>query len=61
MNHEPVKISIYVKDGLERDLGWRGRHSTRDMATHVVDHLNYFEQSYEGLPGPLPPVVIPLV
>ncbi len=25
----------------------------------MVDHLNLIEESYEDLPGPLPPVVIP--
>ncbi len=29
------------------------------MSIQVVDHLNQIEQSYEGQPGPLPPVVIP--
>ncbi len=29
MNHEPIKISIYVTHILSRDLRWRGRHSTR--------------------------------
>ena len=59
INHEPVKISIFVTDVLSRDLRWRGRHCTPAMPLRVVDHLNAIEQSYEGLPGPLPPVTIP--
>jgi hypothetical protein len=59
INHETVKISIYVTNVFSSHLRWRGRHSTRVMAIHVVDHLNPIEESYEGLPGPLPPVEIP--
>ncbi len=59
MNQEPVKSYIYVTEVLEMDFRWRGRHNTLVMAIHVVDHLNQVEQSYEGLPDPLPPVVIP--
>jgi hypothetical protein len=58
MNHEHV-VLFYVTDVLCKDLRWRGRHITRAMAIQVVDHLNQIEQSYEGQPGPLPPVVIP--
>ncbi len=29
------------------------------MAVHVISHLNQIEGAYEGLPGPLPLVVIP--
>ena len=39
VNHEPVKISIYVIDGLYTDLAW-DRHHTPRMATLTVDHLN---------------------
>ncbi len=59
MNHEPVKIYIHVTNVLERDFRWRGRHNTRAMAKKVVDHLNQIEQSYAGLPCPLPPVAVP--
>jgi hypothetical protein len=60
VNHEPVKISIYVVDVLYKDLCWRAtRHLTPRMATLTVDHLNEIEASYEGHRGPLPPVEIP--
>ena len=57
--HESVKISIYVMDFRYKDLRWRARHHTPMMATITVDHLNDIETSYEGQPGPLPPVEIP--
>jgi len=59
VHHEPVKISIYVVDVLYKDLCWRARHHTSRKATLIVDHLNDIEASYEGQPGPLPPVEIP--
>ena len=59
VDHEPVKISIYVVDVLYKDLRWRARHHTPSMATITVAHLNDIEASYEGQPGPLPPVEIP--
>ena len=59
VNHEPVKISIYVMDVLDNNLHWRARHHTPRMATRTDDHLNEVEASYEGQPGPLPPVEIP--
>ena len=59
VNHEPVKISIYVIDVLYDDLKWRARHHTPRMSTLTVDHLNDIEASYEGQPGPFPPVEIP--
>jgi hypothetical protein len=61
VDHEPVKISIYVVDVLYKDLCWRARHHTPRMATLTVDHLNDIEASYEGQPGPLPPVEIPTI
>ena len=57
-NHEPVKISIYVLDVSYKDLLWRARHHIPRMATHTIDNLNDIEASYEGQPGPLPPVEI---
>jgi hypothetical protein len=59
VNHGPVKISIYVIYVLYKDRCWRARHHTPRMATLTVDHLNEIEASYEGQPGPLPPVEIP--
>jgi len=59
VDHEPVKISIYVVDVLCKDLRWRTRHHTPRMATLSVDNLNDIVASYEGQPGPLPPVEIP--
>jgi hypothetical protein len=59
VNHEPVKISIYVVDVLYKDLCWRARHHAPRMATLSVDHLNDIEASYEGQPAPLSPVEIP--
>ena len=61
VNHELVKISIYVMDVLYNNLHWRARHHTPRMATRIVDHLNEVEASYEGQPGPLPPVEIPTI
>ena len=43
----------------DRDLRWRARHQTPIMATPTVDHVNDIEASYEGQPGPLPPVEVP--
>lgn len=59
IDHEPVKISIFVIDILFNQLRWRARHHTPKMATITTDHLNDIEASYEGQPGPLPPIVIP--
>ena len=59
VNHELVKISIYVMDVLYNNLHWRARHHTPRMATRTVDHLNEVEASYEGQSSPLPPVEIP--
>ena len=56
VNHELVKIPIYVIDVLYKDLCWRARHHTPRMAILIVDHLNEIEASYEGHLGPLPPV-----
>ena len=58
INHESVKISIYVIDVFYKDLRWRARNHTPRMATQIVDHLNDIEVSYEEQPGPLPPVEI---
>jgi hypothetical protein len=58
VNNEPVKISIYVVDIIYKDLCWRARQHTPRMATLTIDHLNDIEASYEGHPGPLPPVEI---
>ena len=59
VNHEPVKISIFVMDVLYTNLRWRARHHTPRMATLIVNHMNEVETSYEGQPGPLPPVEVP--
>jgi len=59
VNHEPVKVYIYVVDVLYKELCWRARHHTPRMATLTVDHLNGIESSYEGQPGPLSIVEIP--
>ena len=59
VNHEPVKIFVYVVDVLYNDLGWRARNHTTRMATIIVDHLNDIKASYEGQPCPLPIVEIP--
>jgi hypothetical protein len=59
VNHEPVKISIYVVYVLYKDLCWRARHHTPRMATLTVDHLNDIEASYDGQLGPIPHVEIP--
>jgi len=61
VDHEPVKISIYVVDFLFKDLRWRARHHTPRMATITIDNLNDIEASYEGQPGPLPHVEIPTI
>ena len=45
VNHEPVKIHIYVIDVLYKDLVWRARHHTPRMATLTIDHLNDIEAS----------------
>jgi len=59
IDHEPVKITIYVIDVLYKDLTLRARFHTPRMAVQIVDHLINIEASYEGQRGPLPPVVIP--
>jgi hypothetical protein len=59
IDHEPVKISIFVIDILFNHLRWRARHHTPRLATITTDHLNDIEASYDGQPGPLPPVEIP--
>ena len=46
VDHEPVKISIYVIDVLYKDLCRRSRDHTPRMATLTVDHLNEFVASY---------------
>ena len=56
VDHEPVKISIYVIDVFYKGLRWRARRHAPSMTTKTVDHLNDIEASYEGQPGPLPPV-----
>ena len=59
VDHEPLKIYIYVVDVLFKDLGWRARHHTPRMANLTVDHINDIVASYEGQPCPLHPVEIP--
>jgi hypothetical protein len=58
VNHEPVKIYIYGIDVLYKDLAWRARHHTPRMTTLTIDHMNEIVASYEGQPGPLPPVEV---
>ena len=45
VNHEPVKIYIYVIDVLYNNLHWRARNHTPRMATLIVDHLNEIQAS----------------
>ena len=59
IDHEPVKISIFIIDILFNNLRWRAGHHTSRLTTITTDHLNDIEASYEGQPEPLPPVVIP--
>ena len=59
IDYERVQISIYVIDVLFNHLRWRARHHTPRLATITTYHVNDIEASYEGQPGPLPPVVIP--
>ena len=45
VNHEPVKISIYVIDVFYKDLRWRARHHTPRTATLIADLFNDIEAS----------------
>jgi len=45
IDHETVKISIYVIDGFYKDLRWRARHHIPRTATLNADLLNDIEAS----------------
>ena len=59
INHEPVKISIYVIDVYYKYFRWSARHHTPRIALHIVNHLKDIEALSAGQPGPLLPVEIP--
>jgi hypothetical protein len=59
IDHEPVKMYIFVIDVLFNNLRWKARHHSPRLATITTYHLNAIEASYEEQPGPLPPIVVP--
>ena len=40
MDHEPVKISIYITNVLRGRLKWRARHHTPALAVVVTGNIN---------------------
>jgi hypothetical protein len=40
MEHEPIKITIFITDVLFNRLKWRARHHTPALAVAVTDNIN---------------------
>ena len=57
VDHEPVKIYIFVIDVFTKTFNG-GLDTILKMSTQTLDHLKDIEASYEGQPGPLPPVEV---
>jgi len=56
MDHEPIKIVIFVTNVLCNKLKWRPRHHTPALVVAVTDSINEVVVELEQLPGPIPPL-----
>ena len=59
IDHEPIKVTIVVTDALF-GLKWRARHFTTALAVAVTDSINEVVVALEQLPGPIPPIDLPI-
>ena len=59
MEHEPIKITIFITDVLFNRLKWRARHHTPALAVAVTDNINETVVALQQLPGPIPPTDLP--
>ena len=57
MDHEPVKITIFLV--LFIKLKWRDCHYTPALVVDVTDSMNEALVAWEQLPGALPPAEFP--
>jgi hypothetical protein len=56
MEHEPIKITIFIIGVLFNRLKWRARHRTPAFTVPVTDNVNEVVVELEQLPGPIPPI-----
>ena len=56
MDHEPIKITMFITDVLFNKYKWRDRHHNTALAVAVTDSINEAVVALEQLPGPIPPI-----
>ena len=59
MEHEPIKVTIFITDVLFYSLKWRARHHTPALTVAVTDSINEVVVALERLPGHIPPIDLP--
>ena len=59
MDHEPLKITIFITVVLFGKLKWRARHHISALVVVVTDSINEAVVAVEQLPGPNPPLDLP--
>jgi hypothetical protein len=59
MDHEPIKITIFITDIIFNRLKWRARHHTPALAVVVTDSINEVVVALEHHRGPIPPIDLP--
>ena len=59
MDHEPIKITIFIIDVLFNILKWRDRHHTPALAVAAIESINEVVVALDQLPGPIPPTDLP--
>ena len=50
MEHEPIKVTIFINDVLFNRLKWRARHHTPALAVAVTESINEAIVALEQLP-----------
>ena len=61
MEHEPIKITIFITDVLFNRLEWRARHHTAALAVADTDGINEVVVGLEQLPGHIPHIDLPTI
>ena len=56
MDHEPIKITIFITNVIFNGLKWRARHQTPALTVAVTDNINEVVVALEQLPGPIHPI-----
>jgi hypothetical protein len=59
MDHEPVKITIFIIDAIFGRLQWRARHHIPALVVVVTDSINDDVVVLDQLPGPIPHIDLP--